>query len=85
MLTPAIPKLPVAPYSNTIPINMIPVVKEPIRKYFNEASLLFKFFLSEPVKMYNGIERISIPRNNISIPLNEVRMAVPHSTKKINA
>ena len=49
-----------------VSISIKPVEKEPIRKYFNAASLLFRFFFSLPVRIYSGIEMISIPRNKIS-------------------
>ena len=68
-----------------MPINIIPVEKAPIKKYFNEASLLFKLGLSVPVKIYSGIDIISIPRNSINKVLNEEAMATPHKTKNINA
>jgi hypothetical protein len=38
--------------------------------------------LSAPVKIYNGIDKISIPINNISKLLKEVRMLTPHKMKK---
>ena len=57
-----------------MPISIIPVENAPIKKYFSEASLLFKLGLSLPVKIYNGIDMISIPRNNISNVLNEEDM-----------
>ena len=65
-----------------MPNNKMPVEKEPIKKYFNEASLLNKFFLSEPVKMYNGIDKISIPINNINKLSKEVKTLTPHNMKK---
>ena len=47
--------------------------------------MLFRFFLSEPVRIYKGIDKISIPIKNINKPLKEVRMVTPHNTKKIRA
>jgi hypothetical protein len=35
--------------------------------------------------MYNGIERISIPRNNINRLVKEVTIPTPHNTKNIKA
>src|SRR5437764_1494582 len=64
---------------------MRPVEKDPMRKYFKDASLLFRFFLSLPVRIYNGIDMISIPRNNISNVSNEEAMLIPQSTKKMRA
>ena len=64
---------------------MIPVENAPIKKYLSAASLLFKFCLSLPVKIYNGIDMISIPRNNISKVLNVATMQTPHKTKNIKA
>src|ERR1700722_7972737 len=55
-----------APYRNAIPNNINPVEKEPIRKYFNAASFPFRLRFSLPVRIYNGMESISIPRNNIN-------------------
>ena len=80
-------KLPLslAPYKKAIPSSMSPVLKAPIRKYFSEASLLFKFRLSLPVSMYRGMEMISIPINNISRLLKELAMDIPQSTKKMSA
>ena len=68
-----------------IPSKNMPVENAPIKKYFKAASLLFKFFLSEPVKIYNGIDKISIPINNINKLLKEVRILAPHKTKKNKA
>ncbi len=53
----------------------MPVEKEPIKKYFSAASLLLRLRLSLPVKMYKGIEMISIPRNSISSELKADTMA----------
>ena len=80
-------KLPfaLAPYKNAIPSNIMPVLNAPIRKYFSDASFDFRFRLSLPVKIYNGIEIISMPMNNISRLLNELAMQIPQSTKKISA
>ena len=55
------------------------------KKYFKEASLLNKFFLSDPVKIYNGIDKISIPINNINKLSKEVKILAPHKIKKNNA
>ena len=66
-------------------MSMMPVEKAPIRKYFNEASLPFKFRLSLPVSMYKGIDIISIPRKSISKVLKDEDMETPHKTKKIKA
>src|SRR5450432_3569444 len=46
-------KLPLslAPYKKAMPNNISPVENAPIRKYFSEASLLFKFRLSLPVSI----------------------------------
>ncbi|MEY3717603.1 MAG: hypothetical protein RL285_1478 [Bacteroidota bacterium] len=68
-----------------MPINRIPVEKEPIRKYFNAASLLLRFDLSLPASTYNGIETISIPMNNINNDLNPAIIEIPAVMKKINA
>src|SRR6185437_1204882 len=83
----SIKKVPVvlAPYKNAIPSNISPVENDPIRKYFNAASLLFRFRLSDPVRIYSGIEMISIPKNNISKVLKVVTIATPQRTKKISA
>src|SRR6187455_1393181 len=69
---------------SVIPININPVEKDPSRKYFNDASLLFKFFLSLPVKIYNGIDMISIPRNRISNELKDDEIMIPQTKKKMN-
>ena len=68
-----------------MPNNKIPVEKEPIKKYFIEASLLNKFFLSAPVKIYNGIDKISIPINNINKLSKEVKILAPHKIKNSRA
>src|SRR5579859_3208792 len=83
----SIKKVPVelAPYKKAIPNSINPVENDPIRKYFSEASLLFRLRLSAPVRIYNGIEMISIPRNNISNVLKVVTIDTPQSTKKISA
>ncbi len=85
--TSSIKKLPseLAPYKKAIPSSIRPVEKAPIRKYFREASLLFRLRLSLPVNIYKGMEMISMPRNNISRVLNVVTRLTPQSTKKINA
>src|SRR5205814_2659511 len=62
-----------------------PVEKAPIKKYFNEASLLFKFRLSLPVRIYNGIDIISIPRNKVSNVLKVAAIQTPHKTKNSKA
>src|SRR5476649_755189 len=80
-----ISKLPVAPYNKAIPKSMMPVENAPMRKYFNEASLPFKFFLSEPVRIYNGIDMISTPRNNISSELKDDNKLIPQSAKNTSA
>src|SRR5439155_24448827 len=67
-----------------MPISIKPVEKAPIRKYLREASLLFRFFLSLPVNMYNGMDMISMPRNSISKVLKEDAMLTPHRIKNIN-
>src|ERR1700677_3126649 len=68
-----------------MPINMMPVEKAPIKKYFNAASLLFKLRLSLPVSMYNGMDIISIPINNINKLLNVATKQTPHKIKNIKA
>lgn len=68
-----------------MPISIKPVEKAPIKKYFSEASLLFKLRLSAPVSMYDGMDMISIPKNNISKVLNDEAMETPHKIKNINA
>ena len=68
-----------------IPININPVEKAPSKKYFNEASLLFRFLLSLPVNIYNGIDMISIPRKSISNELNDEESIIPQRIKNINA
>ena len=66
-------------------MSMSPVENTPSRKYFREASLLFKFRLSAPVRIYNGIEMISTPRKRISNDLNELTRMMPHMIKNISA
>jgi hypothetical protein len=61
------------------------VEKEPRRKYFNDASLLFKFLLSLPVKIYNGIDMISMPRKSISNELKDDESMMPQRIKNIRA
>jgi len=68
---------------NAMPISIKPVEKAPIKKYFRDASLLFKLRLSLPVSMYNGIDMISIPRKSINNVLNEDEIETPHNTKNI--
>ena len=68
-----------------MPSNRMPVEKEPIKKYLIAASLLNKLFLSEPVKIYNGMDKISIPINNMSKLLKEVKILAPQSIKKNKA
>ena len=63
----------------------MPVEKEPIKKYFKAASLLNKFFLSAPVKIYKGIDKISMPINSINKLSKEVKILAPHKIKKNNA
>jgi len=63
----------------------MPVEKEPIKKYLIAASLLNKLFLSEPVKIYNGMDKISIPMNNMSKLLKEVKILAPQRIKKNKA
>ena len=70
---------------SVIPINIKPVEKEPSKKYFKDASLLFKFLLSLPVNMYNGIEIISMPRKSISNELNDEESMIPERIKNIKA
>ena len=65
-----------------MPNNKIPVEKEPIKKYFKAASLLNIFFLSDPVNIYKGIDKISMPKNNINKLSNDVNMLIPHKMKK---
>src|SRR4051812_21892315 len=64
---------------------MIPVEKAPIRKYFRAASLLFRLRLSLPVKIYSGIDMISIPRKRMSKVLKVAARQTPHKTKNIRA
>src|ERR1700757_4045339 len=64
---------------------MSPVEKAPIKKYFSDASLLFKLRLSLPVSIYRGIDIISIPINRISKVLNVAARQTPHKIKKSNA
>ena len=64
---------------------MIPAVKAPIKKYLREASLLFKLRLSAPVRIYKGMDKISIPKNNINKLLNPHKILTPHKTKNIKA
>src|SRR5687767_5797724 len=78
-------KLPVSPYTRVIPISISPVEKAPSKKYFNEASLLLRFLLSLPVKTYNGIEIISIPRKSISREVKDEARMIPHKIKKMSA
>jgi hypothetical protein len=61
------------------------VEKEPSRKYFNDASLLFKFLLSLPVNIYNGIDMISMPRKRISNELKDDESMMPQRIKNIRA
>lgn len=82
---PSIENVPRAPYIKAIPISISPVEKDPIRKYFSEASLLLRFLLSLPVKIYKGMDIISIPRNNISRVLKEDAKLTPQRTKNIRA
>jgi hypothetical protein len=63
---------------------MRPVENAPNKKYFKEASLLFKFLLSLPVKIYSGIEMISIPRKSINKERKEEDKVIPQRTKNIN-
>ena len=58
---------PVAPYTNAIPNNKKPVAKAPIIKYLNAASLEETSVLLLPANMYIGMDKISIPKNNIDI------------------
>ena len=64
---------------------MIPVENAPIKKYFSAASLLFKLRLSLPVKIYNGMDMISIPRNRNNKVLKVAESATPHKIKNISA
>src|SRR5665213_624085 len=66
-----------------MPISSKPVEKAPIKKYFSDASLLFKLRLSLPVSMYSGIDIISIPRKSKSNVLKEDAIETPHKTKNI--
>ena len=68
-----------------MPNNRMPVEKEPIKKYLIAASLLNKLFLSEPVKIYNGMDKISMPMNNINKLSKEVKILAPQSIKKNKA
>jgi len=61
------------------------VEKEPSKKYFKDASLLFKFRLSLPVNIYSGIEMISMPRKSMSNELNDEESMMPERIKNINA
>src|SRR5436189_5522524 len=63
----------------------MPVEKAPIKKYFRDASVIFKLVLSLPVRMYKGIDIISIPKNNINNVLYEDDIATPHNTKNMRA
>src|SRR5258708_3083864 len=49
----SIKKVPfwLAPYKKAIPSNINPVEKAPMRKYFRDASLLFRLRLSAPVRI----------------------------------
>jgi hypothetical protein len=64
-------------------MSISPVEKAPIKKYFNEASVPFRFRLSLPVSMYKGIDKISIPKKSSSNVLKVDRMEAPHKTKNI--
>src|SRR6185369_12580144 len=70
---------------SAMPINRNPVANDTIRKYLNAASLeeIFSFLL--PANTYNEMERISMPRNNIAILLNEANTMAPTITNKTNA
>src|SRR5688572_26024703 len=78
-------KDPATPYNRAMPMSMMPVEKDPMRKYFRDASLLFKLRLSVPVRIYSGIEMISMPRKSISSVLKDDETAIPHRMKKISA
>src|SRR5688572_10069812 len=54
-----------------IPNNRKPVAKDPIRKYLKAASVESKLSFLLPARTYNGMERISMPRNNIAMLLKE--------------
>jgi hypothetical protein len=62
---------------------MIPVENAPIRKYFKEASLLLRFFFSLPVRIYKGMDMISILRNSMRRLLKEEARETPQRTKNI--
>ena len=44
-----------------------------------------KFFLSAPVRIYKGIDKISTPINNINKLLKDVKILAPHNIKKNKA
>jgi hypothetical protein len=70
---------------NAIPISIIPVENAPIKKYFRDASMLLRLRLSLPVRIYRGIDMISIPMNRSNKVLKVDTRAMPHNTKNINA
>src|SRR3989338_7825162 len=49
-----------------MPNNKNPVANEPIKKYFSAASFEDKLLFLLPAKIYKLIDKISIPKNNIT-------------------
>ena len=76
---------PVLPKIIAIPKSKNPVANAPVKKYFIEASIERRSVLLAPAITYKGIERISIPKNNVTRFLNPNNVIPPHNDKSINA
>ena len=71
-----------APYIKQIPNKIIPEANDPIKKYFIPASLLLTFKRLLAAKIYNAIDKVSIPRKNIAKFPNDT-IAIAPANKNI--
>ena len=78
-------KLVMAPYIKQIPNKIIPEAKEPNRKYFIPASLLFTSSLLLAAKTYKEIESTSMPRKNMDKFPKETMATAPAKRKILMA